>query len=67
MSPPETRVEQIARWERDGMLDPSCPMCQREIYEATERMPSDVFMPHHQASPYCKSGKRPHCTCDTCF
>lgn len=23
--------------------------------------------PSHYASPRCRSGKRPHCTCDTCF
>lgn len=23
--------------------------------------------PAHYFSPYCRSGKRPHCTCDTCF
>lgn len=25
------------------------------------------FYPDHEASPYCESGKRPHCTCDRCF
>jgi hypothetical protein len=25
------------------------------------------FGPKHDASPRCESGKRPHCTCDTCF
>lgn len=23
--------------------------------------------PSHDPSPRCESGKRPHCTCDTCF
>lgn len=23
--------------------------------------------PGHDASPYCRSGKRPHCSCDTCY
>lgn len=23
--------------------------------------------PPHYGSPRCRSGKRPHCTCDTCF
>ena len=23
--------------------------------------------PGHNASPYCRSGKQPHCTCDTCW
>jgi len=25
------------------------------------------FTPYHDPSPYCESGKRPHCTCDICF
>jgi hypothetical protein len=35
-----------------------CPMC--------ERIGTD-FGPSHDASPRCESGKRPHCTCSTCF
>jgi hypothetical protein len=27
----------------------------------------DPNMPYHEASTRCESGKRPHCTCDTCF
>ena len=23
--------------------------------------------PSHNPSPWCKSGSRPHCSCDTCF
>lgn len=26
-----------------------------------------AMVPPHDASPRCESGKRPHCTCDTCF
>ncbi len=25
------------------------------------------FFPNHYASERCQSGKRNHCTCDTCF
>lgn len=25
------------------------------------------MQPSHKASPFCRSGQRPHCTCDTCF
>jgi len=25
------------------------------------------FMPSHNASTRCRSGRRNHCTCDTCF
>jgi hypothetical protein len=28
---------------------------------------ADQMMPPHDASPRCESGKRAHCTCDTCF
>lgn len=27
----------------------------------------DGTMPFHQASPWCESGKRNHCTCEVCF
>ena len=26
-----------------------------------------TFFPPHNASPQCESGRRNHCTCDTCF
>lgn len=26
-----------------------------------------LFWPSHDASRMCKSGSRPHCTCDGCF
>lgn len=29
--------------------------------------PKDGMMPNHEASERCKSGKRDHCTCDTCY
>jgi hypothetical protein len=64
---PETRDEAIARLEASGDLDPSCAFCQREIYSQTKAMPQDVFCPRHKASSLCESGKRAHCTCDTCF
>jgi hypothetical protein len=31
------------------------------------RRPARGFAPRHKASDYCMSGRRPHCTCDTCF
>jgi len=30
-------------------------------------MNAQSFGPSHDASPRCESGKRNHCTCDTCF
>lgn len=28
---------------------------------------NDPMMPSHTPSAACESGKRPHCTCDTCY
>lgn len=64
---PETRAEQIARWEREGFLDPACKGC-AYIYRAKDLLPTEVAMgPSHYASPGCRSGRYPHCTCDSCF
>jgi hypothetical protein len=59
-----TRKEVIARMESRGDLDPDCPGC-RVRYEAED--PAYVFAPYHKALESCQSGKRAHCTCDTCF
>lgn len=59
------RAEEIKQWEERGWLVPECGGC-REFYDSPGR-PMNVFAPHHQPSPSCRSGKRPHCTCDTCF
>lgn len=32
-----------------------------------ERRVTDPHGPRHLASSRCQSGKRPHCTCDTCY
>jgi hypothetical protein len=64
-NPSETREQMISRWEKEGWLDPTCLGC-KEIYEH-EGMPTSVFAPSHEASSLCKSGKKPHCTCNTCF
>ena len=32
-----------------------------------DRHSTDQMMPWHDASVRCESGKRAHCTCDTCF
>ncbi len=36
-----------------------CPYC--------DKFGDEPMMPRHTASELCESGKRPHCTCDTCF
>lgn len=38
-----------------------CQFCQRE------KENGNTFFPPHNASTYCLSGKRSHCTCDICF
>lgn len=38
-----------------------CAYCERE------REAGVTFFPRHVPSVRCQSGKRPHCTCDTCF
>lgn len=38
-----------------------CAYCDREKAAGT------TFFPHHNASASCRSGRRNHCTCDTCF
>lgn len=59
----ETREERLARWQAMGHYDPDCEQC-RPVAEHPTLSP---FMPHHDPNPRCRSGKRPHCTCDTCF
>lgn len=64
----ETPQEVLARWEKEDNCLSTCSEC-KAFYEAAKegKMPYDVFMPRHGASKECKSGKRPHCTCDSCF
>jgi hypothetical protein len=43
------------------LRDMDCPTC------ADAMANPGKAVPYHDASPRCESGKRPHCTCDTCF
>lgn len=45
-----------------GMRKRTVPIC-----SYCDKYGADSMMPAHDASPRCESGKRPHCTCDTCF
>lgn len=56
-------LTQEERYLKTGHLAPSgeCSMCDRF------RTGDDPMMPHHEASDRCQSGKRSHCTCDTCY
>lgn len=59
--PPETKEQRIARQVRQGSIVEGCKGC--EIFFDNP----DAFAPRHKASDRCRSGKRSHCTCDTCF
>lgn len=59
----ETRAERIARLTNLGLVDPDCAYCAEALAHPT----LSAFMPSHRASPGCRSGRRPHCTCDTCW
>ena len=63
-----TPSDTVKDWESRGWLVPGCGGC-AEFYDAAFRGkdPRDVFAPSHIASRRCESGRRPHCTCDTCF
>lgn len=59
----ETRAERLARWEASGFIDPNCPGCREQYAHPT----LNAFMPSHKPGGGCRSGSRPHCTCDSCF
>ena len=44
-------------------LPEHCPKCVEMGRPPSEKWP---YVPH-DPSPWCQSGKRPHCTCDTCY
>lgn len=57
------RQEKIRRLEASGDLVSDCMGCS-EFYAHPFIHP---FAPAHRASAGCRSGRRNHCTCDTCF
>ena len=60
-----SRATLILSLEREGFLVMDCAECRAFFYTADD--PRTVFAPRHQASVRCASGKRPHCSCDSCF
>ena len=61
--------EYIKILEMAKALDPDCNQCKILFYPKIikgERV-HNIFAPSHKPSHKCESGKRPHCTCDTCF
>lgn len=74
LSPSELRAARAAnikRLEGLGVLDPNCKTCQHDYYpfyrDEWVQGKDGPMGPRHTASDRCRSGKRPHCTCDTCF
>ena len=63
-------IEQyIKALEAEGAIDPRCETCVNSFYPKLENGEQlfDIFAPRHKALSTCRSGKHPHCTCDTCF
>lgn len=60
---------QVAALGADSLLPHGAPQRRRPKGECAycDEYGDDPNMPYHDASPRCESGKRPHCTCDTCF
>ncbi len=67
----QARYERMIELEARGELDPTCATCVKVFYpyyrETWEPGRYGPFAPSHKPSPRCRSGKYPHCTCDTCF
>lgn len=61
--------EHIKKLEEAGELDPNCKGCQEIFYPKLREGKElwEIFAPKHKPSISCRSGKYPHCTCDTCF
>lgn len=66
--PDRTPAEMYDRRVALGSIDPSCPSCVSYFGAPGDPLRNgDAFAPRHEASDRCQSGKRAHCTCDTCF
>ncbi len=63
----QTIEERIKYLESIGELDSNCKMCQEIFYPQHRKGNFNVFAPRHKAMSHCESGKRNHCTCDSCF
>lgn len=57
----ETKEEKIGRLVRERYIFRDCRGC--DVFFDNP----DAMAPRHNASSRCQSGKRPHCTCDTCW
>jgi hypothetical protein len=61
-----TNQEKLQGFIARGLLDPNCAGCTESIQEVlkTGTLP---MAPSHQPKSRCRSGNRPHCTCDFCW
>ena len=59
----ETRAQRLERLTAMGTYDPDCKSCE----ELAKHPTLNPFMPSHKPVSTCRSGARPHCTCDSCF
>ena len=60
----EARIESVIMTTATGdrvLRDRYCEICQPAMAGGTK------MVPYHDASDRCQSGKRTHCSCDTCF
>ena len=60
-NPLNVRLADVVYLNQRVQRDPDCEYCKRLLAEGTD------FAPPHDASRRCESGKRSHCSCDTCF
>ena len=54
----QEKIREIIRQESSNKYDPECNICVSHY---------GTHYPAHYASGHCKSGKRNHCTCNSCF
>lgn len=51
----------IERLRLKAAEHPDCPVCQKRIETG------NFIGPGHNPSQFCRSGKRNHCSCSTCY
>ena len=61
-----TIEERIFRAYRAGQFAEGCLTCDSAVKRWRDTR-AEPFLESHTPSSRCQSGKRPHCTCDTCF
>jgi hypothetical protein len=57
----EARIVKVVHGQRTLRSPQDCDLCKYAMEHRSEPVP------YHDASERCESGKREHCSCDTCF